>query len=435
MKKIIIFFIFLFFLIGLNTLSFSQEWVLQAEEVATQWQAIDAVDSNVAVAISRYKKPNGGEGIFRTLDGGNSWHEITWHGECLVHISIVDSSNFWVITPFSIYYTFNAGHEWELQYSGDSTTSWFNYIEMFDQSNGIAMGDALPGKPVLILKTSDSGKNWISQNHSHFVGASCLDVWRCIDFVSPDVGYGRFTYTGVPLDTVYLQKTIDGGKTWMPTPLCVRNFTLVHFFDEKIGLATWKANFPLYRTTDGGNRWKEIPLDSYDEWPEDIEFFPNDPSKVLLSFGSHLFFSSDTGKSWVELLTPDVMWLWDIKMVDDKHGWIVGERGIIHTSTGGVTSVQTKKSILPEEFVLYQNYPNPFNLSTIIRFSLNYPDFVSLKVYNLIGEEVAVLLNKQPYQTGHHSVKYTVTGLSSGIYFYKLISSQNTKTRRMIVIK
>jgi len=434
MNKLIIFLLPLIYLIGENSLSYSQEWEIQAEGLATRWQAIDAVDSNVAVAISWNKKPNGGEGIFRTIDGGNSWHEIPWRGKCMVDISIVDSLNFWVIMPFSIYRTFNAGYDWELQYSGDSSTSWFNYIEMFDSLNGIAMGDALQGKPILILKTSDGGKNWISQNNSHFVGASCLDVWRCIDFVSPDVGYGRFTYTNVPLDTVYLQKTMDGGRTWNPTPLSVLNFTLVKFFDEAIGLAAWKANLSIYRTTDGGNTWIESPLDSYDEWPEDIEFSPNDPSKVLLAFVSHLFFSSDTGKTWVELLTPNIGIFRDIKMVDDKHGWIVGEDGIIHTSTGGVTSVRDNEFI-PEIFDLYQNFPNPFNSTTIIRFNLNYPDFVSLKVYNLVGEEVAVLLNSQLYQTGHHSVKYTAGGLASGIYFYRLINSQNIRTKRMIVIK
>ena len=412
--------------------------MLQAEEVATRWQVIDAVDSNIAVAISWSKKPNGGEGIFRTIDGGNSWHEIPWYGESLVHISIIDSSNFWVITPFSIYHTFNAGREWELQYSGDSTTSWFNYIKMFDESNGIAMGDALPGKPVLILKTSDGGKNWLSQNDFYFIGASSLDVWRCIDFVSPEVGYGRFTYTGVPLDTVYLEKTIDSGKTWHSTPLCVRNFTLVHFFDEKIGLAAWKANLPLYRTTDGGNTWKESPLDFYDEWPEDIEFFPNDPSKVLLAFESHLFFSSDTGKTWAELSTPYIGTYRDIKMVDEKHGWIVGEGGIIYTSTGGITSVKDNE-LIPKGFNLYQNFPNPFNPETKIQYQLPKESFVTLVVYNMLGKKIRTLVNEKQV-IGRHTITWDGRDdngkrVSSGIYMYKMNTQNFIKTKKMILIR
>lgn len=445
MKKLLI---FISFTVGLliGTMAsrlFSQDWEIQAKGVATRWQAIDAVDSNVAVAFAWNKQSTGHQCIFRTLDGGTSWHEIPWIEERIggmVDISITDSLNFWVLTPFAIDHTSNGGRTWEPQYLGDSTTSWFNYIEMFDSLKGIAMGDALSQMPILLLKTTDGGKNWISQNQSYFINASCLDVWRGIDFVSPDIGYGRFTLTGVPSDSFFLQKTIDGGRTWMPTSLSARKFTLIHFFDEKIGLAAREANHLIYRTTDGGNSWNEYSLNITDEgWARDIEFFPENPSKVLAAFYKsnqlkHLLFSSDTGKSWVEISTPDIGQFCDIKMVDGKHGWIIGEQGIIHTSTGGLTSVINNK-LVPEEFVLQQNFPNPFNSSTIIRFYLNHHDRVNLKVYNLAGEEVAALLNSQLCLEGHHSVKFNASGLASGIYLYQLTTSQNIKTKRMIVIK
>jgi photosystem II stability/assembly factor-like uncharacterized protein len=422
---------------------FSQSWERQAEGLATRWQKIDAVDSNVAVAIAWTKVSDGRQGIFRTLDGGRSWHEIPWIEQRIggmVDISITDSLNFWVLTPFSIDHTSDGGRTWEQQHAGDSTTSWFNYIEMFDSVNGIAMGDALPNHPILILKTTDGGKNWESQNQSYFINASCLDIWRGIDFVAPDIGFGRFTLSGVPSDSFFLQKTIDGGRTWIPTSLAASKFTLIRFFDEKLGIAAGKANYPIYRTTDGGNSWNGYSLNITDEgWPMDIEFFPEDPSKVIAAFYKstqlkHLLFSSDTGKSWVEILTPDIGQFCDIKMVDNKHGWIVGEQGIIHTSTEGVTSVINKK-LIPEEFVLYQNFPNPFNSATIIRFNLSHRDVVNLKVYNLVGEEVAALLNKQLCQAGHHSVKFNSKALASGIYFYQLATSRNITTKRMIIIK
>lgn len=302
------------------------------------------------------------------------------------------------------------------------------------------MGDGLPGRPVLILRTDDGGRNWISQNQSYFINGSCLDVWRGIDFVSPVIGYGRFTLTGVPSDSFFLQKTIDGGRTWSPTSLSARQFTLIRFFDEKLGIAAWKANYPIYRTTDGGNSWNEFSLNIADDgWARDIEFFPEDPSKVFAAFyknnqQKHLLFSSDTGKTWVEISTPDIGQFCDIKMADDNHGWIIGEQGIIHTSTRGLTSVVNNK-LVPNEFVLQQNFPNPFNSSTIIRFYLIHQDQVNLKVYNLAGEEVAALLNNQLCLEGRHSVTFDGSGFASGIYFYQLTTSQNIKTKQMIIIK
>ncbi len=414
---------------------FSQSWERQAEGLATRWQKIDAVDSNVAVAIAWTKVSDGRQGIFRTLDGGRSWHEIPWIEQRIggmVDISITDSLNFWVLTPFSIDHTSDGGRTWEQQHAGDSTTSWFNYIEMFDSVNGIAMGDALPGQPALILRTEDGGQNWISQNQSYFLGAHST-LWHGVQFVSPQIGYCRFSYFGVHLSALFLHKTIDGGITWSQLPLSQIDFELIRFYDEKIGLACWLGNSPIYRTIDGGITWNEYPLNLNKEWVADIEFFPGDPSKALAAFHHHLYMSSDTGRTWVEMSAPDIMYN-DIKMVDTHHGWIAGEEGVIHTSSGWVTSVSTNK-YLPEEFVLQQNFPNPFNLATEISFTLKYPEVVELRIYNLYGEEVATLLKNQLCQAGHHCVKFNADGLASGIYLYRFSSSRGFETRRMILLK
>ena len=95
---------------------------------------------------------------------------------------------------------------------------------MFDSLNGVSIGDVLPGEPILILKTEDGGKIWLSQNEFQFFNASCLNVWRCIDFVPPDAGYGRFTYPELLMDMVLLRKTINGEKTRQPLPLSVISF-------------------------------------------------------------------------------------------------------------------------------------------------------------------------------------------------------------------
>ena len=90
---------------------------------------------------------------------------------------------------------------------------------------------------------------------------------------------------------------------------------------------------------------------------------------------------------------------------------------------------------LPNTFVLAQNYPNPFNPSTVISFQLPVAGSVSLKVYDILGNEVATLVNEVK-PAGYHSVEFNAIGLASGIYFYKLQTGQSfVQTKKFILIK
>jgi hypothetical protein len=102
--------------------------------------------------------------------------------------------------------------------------------------------------------------------------------------------------------------------------------------------------------------------------------------------------------------------------------------------TGTNTSVNDK-NFIPAKFSLDQNYPNPFNPSTKIKYDLPENSFVSLKVYNIIGKEVASLVNSV-VPAGSHEVVFDATGLNSGIYFYTLKTGNNfVQTRKMILMK
>lgn len=88
----------------------------------------------------------------------------------------------------------------------------------------------------------------------------------------------------------------------------------------------------------------------------------------------------------------------------------------------------------PQTFSLAQNYPNPFNPATTIEYSIPEQGFVSLKVFNLLGEEIATLVQKD-LSAGTYRVGFDGSSLSSGIYFYKLIYGNNTITKKMTIIK
>jgi len=89
---------------------------------------------------------------------------------------------------------------------------------------------------------------------------------------------------------------------------------------------------------------------------------------------------------------------------------------------------------LPQEFQLQQNYPNPFNPSTVITYSIAKAGNVTLKVYNMLGQDVATLVNG--YQAANtYKVNFNASGLSSGVYFYKLTSGNNEIIKKMVLMK
>jgi len=98
------------------------------------------------------------------------------------------------------------------------------------------------------------------------------------------------------------------------------------------------------------------------------------------------------------------------------------------------TNVVEINENIPDKFVLFQNYPNPFNPSTTIEFSLPKSGFVTLKIYNVQGEEVLTLV-KENLLAGNYSKSFNANGISSGIYFYTLSSANIRITNKMILLK
>jgi hypothetical protein len=103
------------------------------------------------------------------------------------------------------------------------------------------------------------------------------------------------------------------------------------------------------------------------------------------------------------------------------------------TVTYTPVSVAEQKA-LPREFALLQNYPNPFNPSTTIRYALPHASFVTLTVYNTLGQQVAQVVNEQQ-QAGYHDVVFHGDRLASGVYFYRLDAGSFTSVKKLILLK
>ena len=110
----------------------------------------------------------------------------------------------------------------------------------------------------------------------------------------------------------------------------------------------------------------------------------------------------------------------------------------INTSFPGVTSIESeienKIDQLPSDYLLSQNYPNPFNPTTSLQYTIGSLQFVTLKVYDVLGREVATLVNEEK-PAGEYEVEFNAANLPSGIYFYQLKAGQFSETKKMILLK
>jgi len=153
--------------------------------------------------------------------------------------------------------------------------------------------------------------------------------------------------------------------------------------------------------------------------------------------------------NWVPLLTiEDTVWV-----TPGENFWMVQENiptlyvdlplpgtdpfyiyGIKYNNPTIVSVEDNFDNVVLSEYSLEQNYPNPFNPSTTIKFHIPEVSSVTLKVYNSIGEEVAVLLNDK-FLPGKYSIKWNADGINSGVYFYQLNANGFVETKKMILLK
>ncbi|MCH7769536.1 MAG: T9SS type A sorting domain-containing protein, partial [Bacteroidetes bacterium] len=153
--------------------------------------------------------------------------------------------------------------------------------------------------------------------------------------------------------------------------------------------------------------------------------------------GPKFLFTSDRGGTWVEKLTPDSAVIFDLTFTDSTTGYAVGKNGLILKYKQNTTKVEDNIT-LPKKIVLHQNFPNPFNPGTSIQYAVSSRQFISLKIYDVLGNEIAVLVNEEK-PAGEYEVKFSANGggkgLTSGIYFYQLWIGSFIQTKKMVYLK
>jgi hypothetical protein len=189
----------------------------------------------------------------------------------------------------------------------------------------------------------------------------------------------------------------------------------------------------VFISSDHGESWtfaQTIP------WVTSIQAIG--PNIFASSYGDGIWLSIDYGSSWTQIndgFSSSAYYVLSTG-INDKYIYAgTNASGVWRRDLSElVTDVNHSTNLTPSAFYLGQNYPNPFNPSTTISFSIPNESFVSLKVFNSLGEEVAELV-RETKPAGNYSVSFDASELTSGIYFYKITAGSFSQTRKMILVK
>ena len=412
----------------LNTQDGGQSWIPRSTLVFYEdITSIDFVDENTGWVVGNTWRGTweGGEvdgRIFRTTDGGSTWIQQLFvpggYGSIGFNAVQAISDQIVYAAKGSIYKTTNGGNTWnQLNTIGD-----YGIVSLFflDENIGFA-GKESNGK---IYKTINGGISW-----NNVLMAS--DGIQSVFFVNSSEGWA--VGPNIPI-----YKTTDGGSTWQTIPNSNLFLKSVFFINSNKGWAVGMNHSDqgvIVRSSDGGYNWHNV-YNSEEHHMFNSVFFNDSLQGFVVGYKGAVLSTTDGGMNWNHQYEGTTKNLTDIVLINNHTGWIVGEDGIIlKTTTGGVTFAEDEKIYeVPTELWLSQNFPNPFNPSTKIKYSVPQSSDVVIKVFDILGNEIEILVNEEK-PAGTYEIVWNAANLPSGIYFYQLKAGEYTAVKKMILLK
>jgi len=405
------------------------------------WEKINSPTTTLLNSLSFIDSLNGwvsGDSglIIHTSNGGKDWEtQYTNDSLNVINIFFLNEQYGWA-SAYRSYYapygtfllrTTNGGQDWDSEYMrfGEVIVNSFYFL---DTLTGFAVG-----APQVFHRTTDGGSNWIKVNLDSSQ-VSDLPPYK-IKFYSPQYGYAC---GGVRDVRGIIWRTMDAGLSWTTVvdTLTTEPLYDIHMFDSLHIIAMGgdpEFGSSQVVSTDGGNTWEYRSLGVF-YYPVSIGFRTDTEGWVPMGEQRFFLYTSDLGENWTIVQTPDSSPVMRVSFPDSLHGFGIGPYGAIVKYVYQEPSNLTEAEHGISNFYLQQNYPNPFNPNTKIKYSIQEEGFVKLAVYNMLGEEVAMIVNASQ-KAGRYEVNFNASGLSSGVYVYRIEAANYTASKKLMLMK
>jgi photosystem II stability/assembly factor-like uncharacterized protein len=350
-------------------------------------------NGNIFVGQYAYNMYLNGGCVYRTTDHGENWLSVgSWNRESVDALAIDKNGIIYagIRNAQQLFMTTDLGNTWQL-------CGWIP-PESFIKINRIEN-----------IEISSNGYIWLStfENFSQF--PLLYDDFRS------------------------LYCSIDSGTTWSRKFSSRQNINSIlvnNVNDVFIGLDT-KG---IFKSTDYGNSWNTVNNGLIDTSIKSLSI--NSQGNIFAGTNNAgIFISTNNGINWTNInsgLTS--LGVNTIALDANGYAYIGARNSGVYKSTQPTTEVIVYNKTLPEYYKLFQNYPNPFNPSTTIRYELPMASHVTLKVYNILGQEVATLVNEKK-EAGRYEVNFDGSKLPSGVYFYRIQAGAFTQTRKLLLLR
>jgi len=359
--------------------------------------------SSLAVIPNDYILGGSYGAIFRSTDDGDSWRKQSdvhdWYSGQLYSVTS------FAVTPDSLIYagtwgqgfyeSFDLGHSWTgggyyPNHVGD------DFVRALATS---AKGYVFVGTDAWILRQDYNGHEWGSAQFTGYgPGAdvtSLVATPRGYVFAS-SANYSYDVYGNLTSATSDILRSTEDSVTFSP-------------FDNGLPTSAFTGKYLLTSNSAG-----------------DV-FAGNDSSGV--------YRSTDNGLHWAAI-NGGLQDLHVQSIAASPSGYVfVGtSSGLVYRSSQPTTGIVAPENSTPEEFTLEQNFPNPFNPATTIRFSVPTSSFVTLKVHNLLGEEITTLVSER-LGAGTYTIRWDANTFPSGVYFCRLQAGDLTETKKLTLLR
>jgi photosystem II stability/assembly factor-like uncharacterized protein len=376
--------------------------------------------------------------------------------------AIVNNSNY----VYILLRTTNQGTNWDVVYSDSTKVETFQFInDTLGYAIGFYQGYSL------ISKTTNSGYNWtVLKNSSEIYGGfymiskdtGWVNTFRNLQYVTMRTVNGfqsledlSFEEGGTPASLYFfrekynnehygymigsgiLYKTTNSGFNWQQINSgLIGSINCFSFLNKDTGwvvIPYSTASSRIYYTLNGGLNWI---LQFFTNYQGDFNIIQA-VNKNLIFCGSNsskIYVSTNGGINWGYQTSP-IYSNGGIYFYDTLMGFAWSNQ-IVRTINGGgpILQITKRNEQITKEYNLYQNYPNPFNNATSIKYQISKNSYVSLKLYDILGKEIATLVNE--YQTsGIYETNWDASDFSSGIYIYRLTVIEKNNGKYISIFK
>ena len=381
--------------------------------------------------------------IIKTDNGGTTWTpQASGITEDLSSIHFLNLTDGWIVGDNGVILrTVNGGTYWEAV--ANSTSNHLHDIYFVDNNNGWIVGGTATVNfsstygfsnlrhTNVILHTNDGGSSWFD-----ITDQGNKRILKSIHFPNSNhgfaVGYGYYLAGPWEIQDRNIVISSSDGVSWSSQSPGVYDHLFDVFAIDQDNVWIVGDNGIVLHTTNGGFDWNQVDINTSNSLS--ALFFVNSERGWIVGEGGLILYTQDGGSTFIPQDIGIDEKLNSIYFYGQDNGWAVGSNGIVikYTSSTDVDEVFTNN--LLNEFSLMQNYPNPFNPKTNIEFELPNTKDVTLKIFNILGEEVATLVSDR-LSAGSYTYEWDARNHTSGIYLYKLEADGFAEVKRMVLMK